>query len=118
MADDDISKRYYTISEIADLLNVNASVLRFWEGEFKEVAPKKGRNGRRFYSEEDLENLRIIHYLVKVRKFTLQGAREKLAMNPTDLEHTYHTRETLLQVRAFLVGLRDKLTEEDHPAES
>jgi DNA-binding transcriptional MerR regulator len=106
---DDIQKRYFSISEVADLLDVNTSVLRFWERQFREIAPRKGRNGRRLYSEKDVETLRIIHYLVKVRKFTLQGAREKLKMNPQDVLHTHQTRETLLEVRKFLVALRDAL---------
>jgi DNA-binding transcriptional MerR regulator len=105
----EIQKRYYSISEVAEILNVNTSVLRFWEQQFREITPRKGRNGRRLYSERDLETLRVIHYLVKVRKFTLQGAREKLKMNPKDLFHTFHTRETLLEVRNFLVALKETL---------
>lgn len=106
---EDIPKRYYAISEVAELLNVNTSVLRFWEKEFPQVQPRKGRNGRRQYSEQDLETLKIIHYLLRVRKFTLQGAREKLRMNAEDASHELHTRETLLRLRKFLVGLRQSL---------
>ncbi|MFW5658953.1 MAG: MerR family transcriptional regulator [Bacteroidota bacterium] len=106
---DDIQKRYYSIREVAEMLNVNTSVLRFWEKEFPQLNPRKGQNGRRQYSERDIERLRIIHYLLKVRKFTLAGAREKLEMNPHDAEYAFHTRETLLKMRAFLQNLKKAL---------
>jgi hypothetical protein len=55
----------------------------------------------------------MIHYLVKVRKFTLQGAREKLKLNPRDVEQAQRTRDTLLRLRAFLLALRQELDAAD-----
>jgi len=108
-----IAKKYYSISEVSDMLQINASVLRFWEKEFRELEPRKTKGGHRLYSEADVELLRKIHYLVKVRKFTLQGAREKLKANPKDVESTLRTREALQNVRTFLVNLRDALPPEE-----
>ncbi len=104
--DETLEKRYFTIGEAADILGVNRSVLRFWETEFDDLSPRKTRKGRRMYSQKDLEMLRLIHYLVKVRKFTLQGAREKLKSDAKGIAQAERTRSTLLSLRQFLVELR------------
>jgi DNA-binding transcriptional MerR regulator len=104
-----IEKRYMTIGEVSEMLDVNPSLIRFWEQEFPQLTPRKNRKGNRIYTQEDLETLRNIYYLVKVRKFTLKGAREKLKANPQDLQFEQRTRETLLRVRGFLTELRESL---------
>jgi DNA-binding transcriptional MerR regulator len=111
MTEEPIEKRYYTISEVGDRIGVSTSKLRFWEKEFRELEPRKSRGGHRLYTERDMEMLRMIHYLLKVRKFTLQGAREKLRMNPRDVEYAVRTRETLLGLRELLVTLREGIDE-------
>lgn len=120
---DNIDKKYFTIGEAADMLGVNRSVLRFWETEFEEISPRKTRKGRRMYSHKDLELLQQIHYLVKVKKFTLQGAREKLHLDAQikrsaeemaahpEQGNNVQLRQTLTQLRRFLVDLKDKLPE-------
>jgi DNA-binding transcriptional MerR regulator len=109
--EDDIEKRYYSIREVASLLGISASVLRFWEKEFPDLKPRKSRGGHRFYTPEDVETLRNIYYLVKVKKFTLQGAREKLRLNPQDVSHSARTRDALLRIRELVVQLREALPE-------
>lgn len=105
--DERIEKRYYAIGEVAELLGVNTSVLRFWETEFQELQPKKSRNGRRLYTLDDIEVLRTIYYLVKVKKYTLEGARDKLRTEGRQAAALRHARATLEEVRAFLVQLRE-----------
>jgi len=102
-------KLYYAISEAAAMLNVNPSVLRFWEKEFEDIRPKKSRKGRRLYTQQDIEVLKNIYYLVKVRKFTLQGAKEKLKGNATAIREQAQVRETLGNLRNFLADLSKKL---------
>lgn len=76
-------KLYYTISEVAQMFDVNESTLRFWEKEFEQIRPKKtGKKGTRYYRQEDINAIRLVHYLVKVRGMTLAGARQKLKENP------------------------------------
>jgi DNA-binding transcriptional MerR regulator len=58
-------KLYYSIGEVAEILDVNASLLRFWEKEFDVLKPQKNSKGNRIYTQKDLKNLRLIHYLVK-----------------------------------------------------
>jgi DNA-binding transcriptional MerR regulator len=108
-AQEEIKKKYYSIGEVADMLEVKPSLIRFWETEFPQLAPKKNRKGNRAYTEADIDLLRQIYYLVKERKFTLKGALEKLKQNPKDLEYQYKTRETLLKVRGFLAELKEYL---------
>lgn len=104
-----IEKQYFTITEVADMFGVNASLIRFWESKFPQLAPRKNKKGNRLYTANDIEILRTIHYLVKVRKFTLKGAREKMSLNPKDMEYAARTRETLLGLRDFLVELKNSL---------
>jgi DNA-binding transcriptional MerR regulator len=106
---DDIQKKYYTIGEVADMLDVKPSLIRFWETEFTQLSPRKNRKGNRTYTEEDIATLRTIYYLVKERKYTLKGAQDKLKQNPKDLEYEQRTRETLLKVRGFLAELKEYL---------
>ena len=74
----EFTKRYYSIGEAAALFELKTSTLRFWEKEFPELQPKKSESGARKYTAKDMEKLRQIHYLVKERGFTLEGARAKL----------------------------------------
>lgn len=106
---DGIQRKYYTIGEVADMLNVKPSLIRFWETEFSQLSPRKNRKGNRTYTEADIEVLKTIYYLVKVRKYTLKGAQDKLKQNSKDLEYEQRTRETLLKVRGFLTELKEYL---------
>ncbi len=102
-------KLYYTIGEVAQLFNVNASLIRFWEKEFDVLNPKKNKKGNRLFTQEDVENLRIIYYLVKERGFTLQGAKSKLKENKTDVVNNTELYDSLTRVRSFLVELKEQL---------
>ena len=106
---DQIQKQYYTIGEVAQMMDVNASLIRFWETQFSQLNPKKNRKGNRVYTTKDIDIIRNIYYLVKVRKFTIKGAQEKLKANPKDVEYAHRTRETLLKIREFLVELKNSL---------
>ena len=72
------SKRYYTIGEIAKAFNVNTSLLRFWEKEFKEIQPKKKQSGARKYTKEDIIILEKIYFLLKKKGLTIEGAKKQL----------------------------------------
>ena len=71
-------KLYYSIGEVAQLLDVNASLLRYWETEFNSLKPIKNKKGDRSYTEKDIELLKRIHYLTRECGYTLDGAREQL----------------------------------------
>jgi DNA-binding transcriptional MerR regulator len=74
-------KQYYSIGEVAKMFNVNLSLLRFWEKEFPVICPKKNSKGTRLYTQENIENIRLIYHLVKEKKLTLEGAKKKIKEN-------------------------------------
>ena len=78
-------KRYYKIGEVAKAFDVNTSLIRFWENEFEILKPKKNKKGNRLFTPEDLENLKMIYFLVKEKGFTLEGAKNKLKENPDEI---------------------------------
>src|ERR1700741_1583074 len=71
-------KRYYSISEVSELLGVKAHVLRYWETQFKMLRPKKGRGGARRYKKRDIEALFGRQQLPYDQRFTIAGARRKI----------------------------------------
>ncbi|TAF84900.1 MAG: MerR family transcriptional regulator [Flavobacteriia bacterium] len=73
-----LSKLYYSIGEVADMLQVNASLLRFWEKEFNLVVSKKNKKGNRLFSVKEIEQIKRIYHFVKVEGYTLDGAKKAL----------------------------------------
>ena len=73
-------KLYYKIGEIADMLKVNTSVLRFWETQFSELSPSKTKTGQRLYSRADFELLQEIYRLLYIQKLTIAGAKARLGL--------------------------------------
>lgn len=74
-------KLYYSISEVAQMFDINESTLRFWEKEFDIIHPRKTDKGTRYYKREDIDAVRLVYHLVKERGLTLAGARQKLKNN-------------------------------------
>ena len=74
---------YYSIQEVADHVAVNISLLRFWEKEFENINPKKTAGGTRQYTREDIQQVEIVHHLVKEKGLTLEGARQSLKSKKT-----------------------------------
>ena len=79
-------KLYYSIGEVSKALSVNTSLLRYWEKEFEILNPKKTLKGTRKYSSIDIKNLKLIYNLLKVRGFTIEGAKEKLKTESKKIE--------------------------------
>jgi len=104
----EIEKLYYSIGEVADMFEVNASLIRFWEKEFPQLQPRKNSRGNRVYSKKDLELFKKIHHLVKEKGFTLEGAKNALR---TKAEPTAHEALTdrLLQIRSELESIASAL---------
>ena len=102
-------KLYYSIKEVAQLVGLNTPTLRYWEKEFKEIAPEKNRKGIRFYREEDVRQIRLVYYLLKVRGMTLAGARQKLKDNKDDTINQVEIYYRLEHIRVELLSLIDAL---------
>jgi DNA-binding transcriptional MerR regulator len=102
-------KRYYSIGELAKAFQVNTSLLRFWEGEFDILKPKKNAKGNRMFTPEDLKNLQIIYHLVKERGFTLEGAKLHLKENKKKSLDKFEIIQKLEQIKQTLVNLKNEM---------
>ena len=69
---------YFKIGDVADKFKVNTSLIRYWEKEFDFINPKKNNKGTRYYSKKDIDNIEIVHHLVKVKGMTIQGVVDYL----------------------------------------
>lgn len=78
VSEDDLTKLYYTIGEVATMFEVNTSLIRFWDKEFDIINPKKNKKGNRLFTPKDIKNFNRIYDLVKIQGFTLEGARKAL----------------------------------------
>ena len=105
----EIVKKYYAIGEVAEELNVATSLIRFWEGEFDTLKPKKNRKGNRQFTKEDIENLKLIYHLVKEKGYTLQGAKEIIKTDAKTAKDKLAIINSLKKVKSFLQELKEKL---------
>ena len=102
-------KRYYKIGEVAKALEVNTSLIRFWENEFEVLKPKKNKKGNRLFTPEDLENLKMIYFLVKEKGFTLEGAKNKLKENPDEIFSKHKINLRLEEIKNELIDIKNQL---------
>ena len=102
-------KLYYSISEVAEMIGVSETLLRYWEKEFPTIAPKKAGRNIRQYSQEDIEQVRVIHHLVKVKGMKLAAARKALKNSRDDVERNVEEVGRLQAVREELKKKKKEL---------
>ncbi len=102
-------KLYYSISEVAAMFGVNETLLRFWEKEFPQISPKKSGRNVRQYTKEDIEKIKLIYNLVKVRGLKIAAAREALRKNKEGTVQTAEVIDRLRAVKAELQAIRKEL---------
>lgn len=100
-------KLYYRIGEVSSLTGVPSYVLRFWEGEFPSIKPRRTESGQRLYRPRDVERIREIKDLLHRQKFTIQGARQFLRQREAPPEMDLQAelaflRKELLAIRKLL----------------
>lgn len=105
----DSEKLYYKIGEVSEMLDVNPSLIRFWEKEFSTIKPKKNRRGNRVFTARDIEELKKIYNLVKEQGHTLDGARRILKNNKSPNDKIITIEDKLKELKTFLVEIRDEL---------
>lgn len=104
------SKQYYSMNEVSGMFNCNQSMLRMWANEFEKfLDPKKNKKGDRYFRPEDVKTLQLIHYLMRQRKFTMEGARDFLKNNKKKGVQHFEMITSLQKIRAFLLELRASL---------
>ena len=105
----EVNKMYYTMGEVAILFDVNQSLIRFYEKEFDILHPKKNKKGNRYFTPEDIENLKLIFHLIKEKGFTLAGAKEYLKNNKNTSKDTLRVISSLENLKKFLVEVSEQL---------
>jgi len=106
---DELSKKFYKIGEVADILGIPASTLRFWEKEFTILRPRRNAKNIRVYTPQDVETIRKLYYLVKEKGLKLDAAQEYLNKNRQVVDKTFEVVENLKKIREQLVGLQSAL---------
>ena len=102
-------KAYYSIKEVSEMFGLSASTLRYWEREFPHLKPRTVGNKVRQYSKSDIEELRVIYNLVKVRGFKLAAARKMLNKNRAGVDKNADILATLISVRDELKELKKQI---------
>ena len=107
---EETAKLYYSISEVSELFDLNASTLRFWEKEFDLLKPTKNKKGNRLFTKKDIEHIASIVELVKQKGYTIQGAKEQLknkSASKSSGNSNAEVIEKLKNIKAKLIELRD-----------
>ncbi len=102
---DDLDKKYYKISQVAEILNIPMSTLRYWESQFTIIKPKRTDRGTRLYRSSDIEKIRMVYYLVKERGMKIDAAQEIIRHNHSGVSKQYQAIQRLKDIRQELVKL-------------
>jgi DNA-binding transcriptional MerR regulator len=102
-----LTKLYYSIGEVAEMFNVNTSLIRFWEKEFSIIQPKKSKKGNRMFTVKDIENFNKIYNLVKTNGYTLEGAKK--ALKEKSVAPTYGSEMDHADIISKLEEIKQKL---------
>jgi DNA-binding transcriptional MerR regulator len=104
-----VEKLFYSIGEVAEMFDVNTSLIRFWEKNFEIIKPKKNKKGNRLFTIADIRNFKLIFHLVKEQRLTLEGAKKKLAESKSSTETSFEAVESLKRIRQMLVEVSESL---------
>lgn len=102
-------KTYYTINEVAEMFNVNASLLRYWEKEFTQIKPYKNKKGDRRFTRQDIETIRKIYILTKEKGYTLQGAKDVLKQDKKEENTNKEVVKRLKKLKERLLEIQESL---------
>jgi DNA-binding transcriptional MerR regulator len=102
-------RAFYSIGEVCTMIGVKPHVLRYWESQFRELSPAKNRSGNRVYQTREIELIALIHTLVHEQRYTVEGARKRLAELRGENTATEESAEALQRV--FLRSLATELQE-------
>ena len=106
-----MAKLLYTMGEVTEMFDVNASLIRYWESKFDCIKPQKNKKGNRLFTPSDIENFKLIYHLVKDKGMTLEGANNTMKRRGKKLHKEVSILERLQSIRAMLVEVRESLGE-------
>ena len=104
-----MAKLLYTMGEVTELFDVNASLIRYWESKFDCIKPQKNKKGNRLFTPSDIENFKLIYHLVKEMGMTLEGANNTMKRRGKKLHKEVSILERLQNIRVMLVEIRESL---------
>ena len=111
-----MAKLLYSMGEVTEMFDVNASLIRYWESKFDCIKPHKNKKGNRMFTPADVENLKLIYHLVKEKGMTLEGANMAMKRRGKSVQRDVSILERLQHIRAMLLEIRESLGD-DTPAE-
>ncbi len=108
-------KEFFKTGEVAEIFKVSPSTIRYWEREFNMIKPVKTQNGRRRFSQKDIDKIRLIHYLIKERGMTIEGVHQyiKNKKKVGDFEKL-EVINTLKRTKEFLIEVKKMLDKNHH----
>lgn len=106
---EELTKKYYRISEVSELTGEPASTLRYWESVFPQLKVKRNEKGTRFYTPANIDTLRRIKYLLNDRGLKIEAAAEQMRVSSDSVTAKQRAIERLQEIRRVLVGMRDAL---------
>ena len=104
-----MAKLLYSMGEVTEMFDVNASLIRYWESKFDCIKPQKNKKGNRLFTQSDVENLKLIYHLVKEKGMTLEGANKAMKRRGGSVKRDVSILERLQNIRAMLVEVRESL---------
>jgi len=104
-----IEKVFFSISEVAEMLGVSTSLIRFWDKEFTIIKLQKNKKGNRMFTKENIQQLKVIYHLVKEKGMTLKGAEALLMKNKDGTAKTGEVVERLIHIRQQLADIQKEL---------
>jgi DNA-binding transcriptional MerR regulator len=111
-----MAKLLYSMGEVTEMFDVNASLIRYWESKFDCIKPHKNKKGNRMFTPSDIENFKLIYHLVKEKGMTLEGANSAMKRRNKSVKRDVSILERLQNIRAMLLEVRESLGD-DSPAE-
>lgn len=107
-----MAKLLYSMGEVTEMFDVNASLIRYWESKFDCIKPHKNKKGNRMFTPSDVENLKLIYHLVKEKGMTLEGANKTMKRRGKSVQREISILERLQNIRAMLIEVRESLGED------
>ena len=111
-----MAKLLYSMGEVTEMFDVNASLIRYWESKFDCIKPHKNKKGNRMFTPSDVENLKLIYHLVKEKGMTLEGANMAMKRRGKSVQRDVSILERLQNIRAMLMEVKESLGD-NTPAE-
>ncbi|MBQ2235208.1 MAG: MerR family transcriptional regulator [Muribaculaceae bacterium] len=105
----ELNKKFYRIGDVAVILGIPESTLRYWETQFTIIKPRRNAKNIRFYTPNDIETIRKVHYLVKEKGLKLDAAQAQIRANRDGVDKRFEVVDRLKEIKAQLQGLQRAL---------